>query len=113
MKPVCFFIILYIYFSAVTAYGSPEVFRLDPEIKVDGILGEVIILNPLEESITCSGTIYGNTYFEDEPYLRVRDITLQPEESRSFYIRSRYGDPFVGVWAVILCGYTVQLEESD
>lgn len=72
-------------------------------MEVEGILATVSITNPLEGTISCSGTIYGDTYFDDRPYLPLRNIVLTPGETRTFYVRSRYGDPLEVAWAIIFC----------
>ncbi len=103
MRRLGLIFILFIYFAAVEAHGSPDTFSLEAQIEVQGVLAEVTLTNPFDLTISCSGTIYGDTYFDEQPYLPLRDVLLAPEEARTFYVRSRYGDPLEVAWAIIFC----------
>ena len=103
MRRLGLILILSIYFAAVEANGREDAFPMDAQVEVEGILATVSITNPLNSPISCSGTIYGDTYFDDRPYLPLRSIILTPGETRTFYVRSRYGDPLEVAWAIIFC----------
>jgi hypothetical protein len=103
MKFLVFVILFFSSFSA--SAGGSEWFEIEPELKQAESLVEIRVKNSFESRISCVGEASAFTYFNKTSYDVLQLATLEPNQTISLFVRSRYGDPIIEVWTTILCRF--------